>query len=190
MDELVEEIEGEARKAASAIRAEQKAEVDRIAKDAQGRARELLKEGREGVASEIARRRKRQDSSVGVERSMLLVEARERAIERELKGAAKAVAAELGRKYAKKILDGALKSFAGSVPRGETTITTAKANAKLVEKRGYRIRYDKGVNGFILSNGDGTVTLDAEADRIVEQNIDVIRNILAERLFGSRKKIV
>ena len=46
------------------------------------------------------------------------------------------------------------------------------------------------MNGFILSNGDGTVTLDAEADRIVEQNIDVIRNILAERLFGSRKKIV
>ena len=115
------------------------------------------------------------------------MEAREGAIERELKRVSKAVGADLGRSYSKKILEGALKSFAGSVPKGETTITTAKSNARLVEGRGYKVRYVSGVNGFILSNEDGTVTLDAEMDRIVEQNTDTIRNILAARLFGNKK---
>ena len=100
--------------------------------------RDLLKGGEEAAASEIARQRKRQELSVGIEKNLLLVEAREGAIERELKRTAKAVGADLGRNHLKKILDGALKDFAGSVPKGETTITTAKSNAKLVEGRGTR----------------------------------------------------
>ena len=44
------------------------------------------------------------------------------------------------------------------------------------------------MDGFILSNEDGTVTLNAEMDRIVEQNTDTIRNIFAARLFGTNKK--
>jgi vacuolar-type H+-ATPase subunit E/Vma4 len=188
LDELVDEIEKEARKSASAIRAEQKAEVDRITDDAKGRVRDLLKGGEEAAASEMARQRKRQELSVGIEKNLLLVEAREGAIERELKRTAKAVGADLGRNYLKKILEGALKDFAGSVPKGETTITTSKSNARLVEGRGYKVRYVSGVDGFILSNEDGTVTLNAEMDRIVEQNTDTIRNILAARLFGTNKK--
>jgi vacuolar-type H+-ATPase subunit E/Vma4 len=187
LDELVEQLEAESKKAVSAIKAEQTAEVNRITEEARGRAKELLKEGRESVGAEIARRKKRQEASVGVEKGMLLVEAKEGAVERELKAALKAVESELSRKYTKKILDGALKSFAVSVPRGETMIATRKAHAKLVEKCGCKVKYDERVNGFVLSNEDGTVTLDAEMGRIIEQNTETIRNIVAEKLFGNKK---
>lgn len=187
LEALIKEIESEASKAVSQIKAEQKSAVDEIIEDSRARARDMLKNGKEGVESELERRRKQQNSSVDVERNMLLVEAREKAIERELKVVRKAVATELSKNYMKRIIDSALKEFSKSLNKNDTTIITRKANAKLVEKRGYKVEYDNSVNGFILSNKDRTIMLNAEIERIVDGNMDVIRNILSKNLFKDKR---
>ncbi len=185
LDEIVEEIKTESKKGVAKIRAEQDAEVGRISEQASEEAKRILKSGREALDVEISERRRNRLSSIDVEKSMLLTEARERAVERELKAVSREVRRELSRN-SEKILSSALKKFAKSVQKSETVIITAKKNAKMVQKLGCEVRYDASVDGFLLSNGDGSIRLNAEFSRIVEDNTETIRNMLAKRMFPSR----
>ena len=120
---------------------------------------------------------------------MLLVEAREKAVERELKVAAgpprprlQEPPQEADRQRAEGLRR--QRAQAGDHHNHEEGEREARREARV------QVKYDNSVNGFSLSNGDGTITLDAEMDRIVEQNTDKSRNVLSERLFGKKNKRV
>lgn len=183
LEELVKEIQGEAQKNVASIESQAEHDADTILSEAHEKAKELMKKEKDGIAANTERIMKQNRSSLEVEKRKLSMEAKEEAVERELKQVKKEVAKELQRNYMKKLLDTALKEFADRVPKGETTVVTSRANAKFIDRSGYKVEYESSVDGFMLQSRDKQITLNAEIGRIVEAHKELIRNLLSKRLF-------
>jgi vacuolar-type H+-ATPase subunit E/Vma4 len=185
LDAIRKSILSDAEAKASAVDSEAAAESKRILQEAEEKAKSILKAAEHAAQAEAERRRSEARAGAETEANSIILGARGDAVERELKRVTARAEALLSRDYPRKLFDSGLKQFKDIADSG-FTIKTSKKNAGVLKGGKYNVEY-ADIDGFVFSTDDGTVSLNATAQSILEREKDFARGLVSSDLYGRPK---
>ena len=187
LENVRKKILDEAEETASRIKEEGSSEAHRILSEAEARAKEIERKAQEDANAETRRMLKEHEIAIGIEIESMLAEARGLALERVTTDIASRMKGILKEKYMKEMLESGISKL-GEVYSGEIVIFASKNNQKLVEslKKKVVVKNHDGED-ILLKSKDGSMALRISPDVLIEDNIDVVRNMVSARLFGNKK---
>lgn len=182
LDEIRKSIESTASEEAERIRHEAEEEKEKAISEAKKAAEAIIKEATVRAEEEAKALETSHRANLDFDISSMATNARNAAIDRELLLVKKAVAREL-EKHMGELLKSAVKAFSKIVNKGEMTAVTSKRYASMAKAEGLGVELQE-TDGFIIRNGDGTVSLDATTGSLVERRASQIRELVAREIAG------
>lgn len=186
LDNIKKRILAEAETQAEAVKKEADAEVHRIKAESEVRAKQIELEAQNEASSESRRLIKENDAGLEIEANAILLEAKGSAIERATQLVVNETESILEDKYLADMLKSGISQFKASSGE-EPIVMTSRENAKLVQSLGIQARQAE-IGGFVIESKDGKMRLEVSADSLISSNMDGIRGIVSEMLFGRPEK--
>lgn len=189
LTEIKRDIEKEAEKEAARIRGEANAEKDKILKEASERANRIKEENDKETKIELEKQEQEYSANVDLSLKKVYLDAREDALNSELKGIKEELAEGIRENPAvyKSIFSNAIKEASTMAPLRDLTAITSKEDAKFIDKDGPRIEYQDIDGGLIVISKDKNVRIDATLQRLIESRNDEIKSAILDAIFPESK---
>jgi vacuolar-type H+-ATPase subunit E/Vma4 len=186
LEGLEKRILADASSRAEAIRADAKKQAEKIIAEAEAQAKKIEADAEKKARDEAARQEAEQMEGLELRGRSMLLEARNRAMERALAKLKKLVARRIKKKGYGRLISMAIEEAEKVAPQEELTLVIGKNEARMVRNFAGRIKYGKAGNGFELRNRDGSVRLDVTIDGLFEKNRQDIETLLLRAAFANR----
>ncbi len=189
LEEIRKDIEATAHADAERMKKEADSDAKMRIRNAEEKAGATAAEAEAWTKSETERLRKEHEASLEIETHNMMLEAMDEVVRHHVKSVKKQIAKRVEEEHMREILKAALAKFAESVPIHEVTLTTGRANAKLIDsiKPKCEVRYGN-VDGTTLRSKDGRIALELNAETMVDSQEDEIKGIMTATLFAGQKE--
>ncbi len=187
LDAIKHSIIADAQAKAAAIDKDGSAKAKAILDQARIRADKILEEAGKQAEAEAERINSESKAGAEIEANVIILEAKGLVIEQALSELLALAKKELIKSGMKTILADAIKQFRRLTD--DELIVFAGPAAYAVGKISGATLKRGDVEGFILSNASGTITIEASIDAIIRSETDSARSILLPELFGYSGKV-
>jgi vacuolar-type H+-ATPase subunit E/Vma4 len=185
LDRLEKRILADASSRAEAIRADAKKQAEKIIDEAEAQAKEMEADAEKRARDEAARHEAELMEGLELQARNMLLEARNRAMERALARLKRLVARRIKKKGYERLISMAIEEAEKVAPQEGLTLVIGKNEARMVRNFAGRIKYGKADDGFELRNRDGSVRLAVTIDDLFEKNRQDIETLLLRAAFAN-----
>ncbi|MDE1762254.1 MAG: hypothetical protein KGH78_03635 [Candidatus Micrarchaeota archaeon] len=186
LHEIRDDILKEAEAKASVISDEGRSEASRILSEAKDSAKRIRDSSKKEISERTHMMRREHQAGVEIERNNTLLLAKEDAIDALVGSVKREVVANIMKAGYERIVKKAISTARELSGETALIIKADSANQKLLGKLGYRAEAGDA-KGVVITTRDGSITVDASIDSIIERNEQSIRGAISKELFAEQK---